>query len=285
MSINANLHDTLATDPGRRSRAGAGLRARSEMAEGRRLEAELRAAVSAGEFLLHYQPRICLRDGAIRGVEALLRWPHGRRGNTPPATFLPVAERSGLIHEIGAWVLRTACTEAAQWPGGAVAPRISVNIAAAQFEDGAVLRDVAAALEITGLPPERLELEFTEALLAETDEETFLALAALRDQGVGLVLDDFGDGLASLLPLRRLPLTALKLGRTLTRGLPRDPEDLAIARAIVETGHALGLSVLGAGIETEAELQALRAIGCDEGQGYLFCRPMAAEPLRARLAG
>jgi EAL domain-containing protein (putative c-di-GMP-specific phosphodiesterase class I) len=264
---------------------GAQYRKRSEQADRRRLETELRAAVSAGAFLLQYQPRLCLRDGGVRTVEALLRWPHGRRGNMPPAAFLPVAERSGLIHEIGAWALHTACAEAAHWPGGEAAPRISVKVMPAQFAEGTVLRHVAAALDTSGLSPERLELTFTEALPAETNEDTFLALAALRDQGIGLGLDDFGDGHACLLPLKRLPLTALKMDRALTRGLPDAPEDRAIARAIIEIGHALGLTILGAGIETADEVQALRALGCDEGQGSALCRPMAAEALRERLAG
>lgn len=258
--------------------------ARAEALERRRLAADLRRAVAAGEFVLHYQPRLSLATGATLGAEALLRWSHRRRGLLPPASFLPAAERSGLTSAIGGDVLRRACAEAVAWPDGPdTAPSVSVNIAARQVRDGVLLRQVTAALEGSGLPPHRLELELTETVALDGDAEMLLSLAALRDVGVGLSLDDFGTGYASLALLKRLPLTALKLDRSLVRELPASAEDAAIARAVIATGHALGLSIVAEGIETEAQRAFLAALGCDSGQGWLFSRALAPDALQAFL--
>jgi EAL domain-containing protein (putative c-di-GMP-specific phosphodiesterase class I) len=243
-----------------------------EAAERRRLEADLRQAVRLGAFMMNYQPRYVLRDGRMVGAEALIRWPHARRGLVSPAAFIPLAEQTGLITQIGGFALRRACAVARDWPGMVV----SVNVSARQVSEQALLRQVAVALEESGLPAERLELELTESMLLHVDQDTLLVLSALRDRGVGLALDDFGTGYASLGMLRRLPLSAMKLDRTLIRDLPDDREDVAIVRAAVQTGHAMGLTVVAEGIETEAQREFLAAIGCDEGQGYLFARPAPA---------
>jgi EAL domain-containing protein (putative c-di-GMP-specific phosphodiesterase class I) len=262
-----------------RPRRGADVLARVQ--HQRSMAADLRLALRRGALTMHYQPRLRLSDGKVMGAEGLLRWRHRRHGNVPPSVFIPVAERSALIVEIGGWVLQEAAREAASWPGlGTVA----VNVSARQLTDGALLTQVASALELSGLEPERLELELTETMLLDGGLDTLLTLSAVRDLGVGLALDDFGTGFASLAMLRRLPLTAMKLDRSFVRDLPHDREDAAIVRAVIGSGHALGLTVVAEGIETAAQNRFLTDLGCDEGQGYLFGHPGPAEALRARLA-
>ena len=245
----------------------------------RRLERELRAATTAGALILHYQPRLVLASGAIGTNEALIRWPNRKRGLVPPNNFIPIAEQSNLINLIGAWVLLEACTEAMRWAGH----RLSVNVSARQLQSGVLPVQLAIALEESGLPPDRLELELTESMLVDGSTDTLLALSAVRDLGVGLALDDFGTGFASLSMLKRLPLTVMKLDRSLVRDLPANCEDAAIVRAVIGTGHALRLVVVAEGIETEAQRAFLSGIGCDEGQGYLFSHPLPPEQLRLML--
>ena len=245
----------------------------------RQLERELRAATAAGKLILHYQPRLALASGAIGTNEALVRWPSRKRGLVPPSKFIPIAEQSDLINLIGAWVLLEACTEAMRWDGHG----LSVNISARQLQSGVLPMQLALALEQSGLPPERLELELTESMLVDGSIDTLLALSAIRDLGVGLALDDFGTGFASLSMLKRLPLTVMKLDRSLVRDLPANHEDAAIVQAVVATGHALRLIVVAEGIETEAQRAFLSGIGCDEGQGFLFSHPLPAEQLCQKL--
>jgi len=245
----------------------------------RRLERELRVAAATGAFVLHYQPRLSLATGTIEAIEALIRWPDRKRGLVPPNSFIPLAEQSYLINIIGAWVLLNACLEAARWGGH----RVSVNVSARQLQPGILPVQLAMALERSGLPPDRLELELTESMLVDGSTDTLLALSAIRDLGVGLALDDFGTGFASLSMLKRLPLTVMKLDRSLVRELPHNREDAAIVRAVIGTGHAMRLTVVAEGIETEAQRAFLSGIGCDEGQGYLFSHPLPAEQLRTKL--
>ncbi len=253
---------------------------RSEATNRRRLTRDLAAAAKREEFVLYYQPRLSLLTGALVGAEALIRWPHSKRGLISPASFIPLAESTGLITPIGGWVLRTACLEALSWP---TETTVSVNVSARQLADGALLQQVADALLVSDLPPERLEIELTESLLVDVSLETLLTLSAIRDLGVGIALDDFGTGFASLAMLKRLPLTVMKLDRSMVRDLPQDREDAAIVRAIIQTGHALGLSVVGEGIETEQQRAFLSGTGCDEGQGYLFSHPLPTDKLALRL--
>jgi EAL domain-containing protein (putative c-di-GMP-specific phosphodiesterase class I) len=248
-------------------------------ADRRRMERELRAATAAGAFVLHYQPRLSLATGAIEANEALIRWPDRKRGLIPPNSFIPVAEQSDLINLIGAWVLLEACTEAVGWE----CHRLSVNVSGRQLQSGVLPIQLAMALERSGLPPDRLELELTESMLVDGSTDTLLALSAIRDLGIGLALDDFGTGFASLSMLKRLPLTVMKLDRSLVRELPFNREDAAIVRAVIETAHAMRLTVVAEGIETEAQRAFLSGIGCDEGQGYLFSHPLPAEQLRSKL--
>jgi EAL domain-containing protein (putative c-di-GMP-specific phosphodiesterase class I) len=249
---------------------------RSEAAERRKIEHDLRQALSLDQMVLYYQPRLSLLDGQRVGAEALIRWPHRKRGLLSPAAFLPVAERTTLITRLGGWVLRNACSEAAHWPEGGI---VSVNVSARQLSDGAILDQVAEALDISGLAPERLELDLVESVLIEADVELLLTLSSIRDLGVGLAVDDFGTGYTSLGMLKRAPLTTMKIDRSLIRCLPGDGDAGVILRAVVETGHALGLTVLAEGIETEEQLSFLSATGCDEGQGFLFSHPLPAAHL------
>ncbi len=253
----------------------------------RRLSQELRGALEAGTLALHYQPRVTLDDGRACGAEALLRWNHARRGNIPPGLFIPIAEASDLITDIGGWVLKQATKEAAGWlqnPEAKQVPAVvSVNVSARQLRGGVLLGQVARALEESGLPPERLELELTESMLVDGSTDTLLTLAAIRDLGVGLALDDFGTGYASLSVLKRLPLNTIKLDRAFVRDLPHDAEDTAIVRAVQSIARALKLDVVAEGVETEDQRAFLSGIGCGEAQGYLFGRPAAAEHLRKTL--
>ncbi len=255
------------------------IEARSDVSERRRMEQDLRHALADGSFVLHYQPRFCLSTGALIGAEALIRWSHRKRGLIPASSFMPFAERTGIINEVGAWTLAAACREAAGWPAIAAGdkPLVSINVSARQVTNHTLLEQVAAALDGSGLAPERLELELTELVLLDDDADTLLTLAALRDLGVGLALDDFGAGPASLFTLKRLPLTAMKLDRSLVRELPHDREDCAIISAVINTGHALGLELVAEGVETAAQQTFLAEIGCDAAQGYLFSQPLTAE--------
>ncbi|MBV9783108.1 MAG: EAL domain-containing protein [Acidisphaera sp.] len=264
--------------PGRGWRAGT---TRPE-APDHRLEQDLAYALEQGQLTLHYQPRVRLTTRLPIGAEALARWPHRRRGMVPPVVFIPMAERMGLITQLGGWALSTACIEATRWPAPAV---VSVNVSALQLAEGCLLRQVRAALDESGLAPERLEIELTESMLVDAGIETLLTLSAVRDLGVGIALDDFGTGYASLAALKRLPLTQLKLDRSLIRGVPRHREDSAIAGALVATGHALDLSIVAEGVECEAQCRFLCEIGCEQGQSFFLGHPVPAERLRQNLIG
>lgn len=239
-----------------------------------RSDRALRRAIAGGGLVLHFQPRWTLTDGRIVGAEALVRWPDRRRGLIPPDEFIPAAERNGAIHALGRWVLRAACAEAARWP-----VPVSVNISHRQLQDGTLLADLGDALASSGFPPDSLELELTEAALLGCDGDALLALSALRDTGVRLALDDFGAGVASLSMLKRLPLTTLKIDRLLIRELPGRHEDAAVVHAIIGAAHAMGLTVVAEGIETEDQRALLAGLGCDEGQGFLHSRPIPAAAL------
>jgi EAL domain-containing protein (putative c-di-GMP-specific phosphodiesterase class I) len=250
--------------------------ARGPAAKRRKTEQELRNALAHDQLVLHYQPRYDLATGAMVGAEALIRWPHKKLGLLPPADFLPTAERSALITRLGGWVLRTACAEAATWNDGVV----SVNIAGRQLADGTLYDQVTEALDLSGLAPERLELDLTEAMLVDIDIEVILMLSAIRDLGVGLALDDFGTGHASLNVLRHVPLSAVKLDRSVVRELLQFRSEAAVVRGLIDIAHAMDLAVVAEGIETEAQRACLVELGCDEGQGFLFCKAVPADRLR-----
>jgi len=255
---------------------------RAEAALQRRRKRELEAAIAAENFELQFQPHLSLRHGGVTTVEAQLRWPQGKGGLLPAAMFLPLAEQSGQIVRIGGWALRRACKAAveAAWPA---TWSVSVGVSLRQIEEGALLTQVAEALEHSNLAPERLEIALAEPDVTEISLESLLTLSALRDLGLGLALDAFGTGAASFACLRRLPLTQLRLDRSMIRDLPTNQEDSAIVRAIVQTGHALGLHVAACGIETEQQRGFLAGCGCDDGQGPLFSQPLPAHQLWPRM--
>jgi len=251
------------------------------------LENDLRRALERGELRLHYQPLVDLATDRIVGLEALVRWAHPTRGLIPPASFIPVAEETGLIVPIGRWVLETACRQARRWldemPESPLV--MSVNLSARQFGHPTLVDDIRATLEASGLPADRLELEITESVLLAEAEDSATALQAIRDLGVGLVLDDFGTGYSSLSYLRRIPLDAIKIDRSFVNGIDDDNSNLPIVKAVIDLAHALGIEVVAEGIETAGQLGRLRDLVCDRGQGYFFARPQPPEALTALLRG
>ena len=251
-----------------------------------RLEGDLRRALADGEISVAFQPILDLRTGRPAGVEALARWVHPTRGAVSPAVFIPVAEESGLVADLGRHVLHTACAELARWRTevpGAEHLTVSVNISARQVARGELPGDVKAALRATGLPAEALALELTESALMEETDAPGAALATLRSLGVRIVLDDFGTGYSSLSYLRRFPLDGLKLDRAFVDGLAM-PDAAAVVQAIIAMGATLGLQVTAEGIETREHAERLRALDCPLGQGYMLARPLPAAEVAVVLA-
>ncbi|AUB82545.1 putative bifunctional diguanylate cyclase/phosphodiesterase [Candidatus Thiodictyon syntrophicum] len=244
------------------------------------LEVQLRKAIEQGQLLLHYQPQIDLRTGRIAGVEALARWRHPEQGMIPPARFIPVAEDTGLIDEVGAWVLQVACRQGRAWlDAGYAIDRIAVNVSGLQLQRGDLPAQVDRALAETGLPAGCLELEITETALMQVDPEIVQLLNTLRRRGVMISIDDFGTGYSSLARLQGLPADKLKIDQSFVQYLPDDENGAAIARSIIALGATMRFAVLAEGVETEAQRDFLLAAGCDQAQGYWFGRPMPAEEL------
>jgi EAL domain-containing protein (putative c-di-GMP-specific phosphodiesterase class I) len=218
-------------------------------------------------------------------VEALVRWQHPERGLVLPGEFIPVAEGTGLIRPLGAWVLGEACRETKIWRGAGLDVAVAVNLSPAQLRNDSVLQEIDAALRASSLDPRWLELEITESLLVERSEAaTDRTLHGLASRGIRLALDDFGTGCSSLASLKRLPVATIKIDRSFVRDIGRDPEDEALVRAIVGLGHELGKRVVAEGVESEEQLAFLRRVGCDAAQGFLLGRPQAATEL-GRLLG
>jgi len=240
---------------------------------------ELRRARIDREFVLHYQPVVDLRTGAVVGAEALLRWQHPTRGIVAPGEFVAIAEESGLIVPLGRWVLHEACRQLAAWRAVEPASRelhMSVNVSARQLQAPGFAEDVRAALERAGLEPQALVLEITEAAVVHDTEGSALMLEALRSTGVGLVLDDFGTGYSSLAMLDALPFDGMKLDRTSVMRIGTSGGAVPLVQAIVDLGRALGLSLVAEGIESDHQLDELRRLGVREGQGFRFARPLPA---------
>jgi diguanylate cyclase (GGDEF)-like protein len=235
------------------------------------LKLSLRGALGRNEFHLLYQPLVDIAQARVTGFEALIRWQHPEHGLVSPADFIPLAEESGLIVPIGAWVLRQACMQAATWPEGI---SVSVNLSAMQFDTGNLEAEISAALRDSGLAPDRLELELTETILLQDDDSKTNALCALRKLGVRIAMDDFGTGYSSLGYLRRFPFDTIKIDQSLVRDLPDGGGGDAIIYAIIGLARSLGISVTAEGVETSAQLDLLRQQGCSHVQGYLFSRPI-----------
>jgi diguanylate cyclase (GGDEF)-like protein/PAS domain S-box-containing protein len=244
------------------------------------LEGELRRALEGHELLLHYQPLVQAATGKVVGTEALVRWQHPKRGLLMPDEFIPVAEESRLILPLGSWVLRVACRQLRAWHDAGFGDlRMSVNISARQFQQAGLVGQVREALEGASLEPRHLELEITESIAMSNVAWTAEVLEALRATGIRISIDDFGTGQSSLSYLKHFPLSTLKIDRSFVRDIALDPEDEAIASAVIALAHVLGLSVVAEGVETEAQLDFLRRAGCEEYQGYLFSRPVSPDAL------
>jgi diguanylate cyclase (GGDEF)-like protein len=239
------------------------------------IEGSLRMALEQNQLELYYQPKVDFRGKRLTGVEALLRWHHPEHGDISPTEFIPVAEDSGLIIPLGAWVLRRACVQAAQWDLRGHDPiEISVNLSVRQLKDAKFVDIVAEALSASKLPPHRLELELTESMLMEDVEANLAVLKRLRALGVHLSIDDFGTGYSSMSYLKRFPITTLKIDRSFIVDLPDDKEDAAISQAIIALARALNLKTVAEGVETRAQAEFLADTGCDYLQGYLFSPPL-----------
>ena len=240
----------------------------------------LRRALERGEFVLHYQPQLELKDNRLIGVEALIRWNHPELGMIPPGRFISIAEESGLIVPISEWVLREACRQATAWARAGMAGLVvAVNVSGVHFKRGDLEQSVIAALEESGLDPSLLELELTESILISNTEGVLATVKRLKQLGVKLSIDDFGTGYSSLSYLKRFEVDKLKIDQSFIRDLDSDPEDAAIVRAIIQMARSLGLTTIAEGVENEATLARLRLFNCDEAQGYHFARPMPAEEL------
>jgi diguanylate cyclase len=251
---------------------------RREREARRELEHDFRLAIADRQFAVHYQPLFESDTLALSGFEALARWQHPARGLVGPAEFIPFAEKSGLITPLGQWVLETACADAAHWPEHL---RISINISAVQLRAGELIGSVSTALQKTGLPAHRLELEVTEGALIENPLQARWILTRLKEMGVQITLDDFGTGYSSLSYLRHFTFDRIKIDRSFIENLEADPESLLIVRAIVDLAHSLRAGVLAEGIETAGQLRLLRQQSCDQLQGYLLGRP---EPIAGAAA-
>lgn len=243
------------------------------------LESSLHRALERGEFLLHYQPQVDLRTGALRGLEALIRWRHTEAGLIPPGSFIPLAEDSGIIVAMGEWILREACETMQRWKTlGLVDGRalIGVNLSPKQFDQPDLVNMIGRILQATGLDPAMLEIEITESTVMRSVEQAGRVLHELRELGVKVAIDDFGTGYSSLIHLKRFPLTTLKIDKTFVSDIPQDANDTAITRAVIALARSLQLEVLAEGVETAEQRAFLTDEGCLIGQGYLFSHPLDA---------
>jgi diguanylate cyclase (GGDEF)-like protein len=247
-----------------------------------RLEAMLRRSIEKNEIFLNYQPQVEIDTGRLIGVEALVRWDNPELGLVPPVRFIPLAEDTGFINQLGKWVLYEACRQMMRWQeAGLAVPKIAVNLSVKQFERGSIVNMVADILKETGLAPERLQLEVTESVIMNTGD----ALGFINDLhaiGVGLAIDDFGTGYSSLAYLKQLPVQTLKIDRSFIKDISTDANDEAIAIAIIQLGKSLNLSVIAEGVETQDQADFLLRHGCNLAQGYFYSRPELAQAVLQR---
>ncbi|MFN0316489.1 MAG: putative bifunctional diguanylate cyclase/phosphodiesterase, partial [Burkholderiales bacterium] len=250
------------------------------------LEQALKTALEQEAFTLHYQPQVDAVTQKLLGVEALIRWHHPKLGDIPPSQFIPLAEETGIIVALGAWVLRKACTDARAWQSwGLKDVAVAVNVSARQFHEPGFADTVLNTLAQTQLYGSLLELELTESMLLDRNGLHVAELAALRQQGVSFAIDDFGTGYSSLSVLKHFPLQRLKIDRSFVKNIPYESDDVAIASAVIALGHKMGLEVVAEGVETQSQYEYLKDQACDRIQGYLFSRPLPLEELLAKYAG
>ena len=250
-----------------------------------RIEIDLRSALERNELSIHYQPQVNFSTGEIVGVEALMRWQHPEHGWISPVEFIPVAEECGLILPLSHFALRQACTQGREWQDAGLPPiQIAVNFSATQFRHAGVATEVASILKETGLDGHWLEVELTESVVLRDPERVNEALNHLRTLGVTVALDDFGTGYSSLSYLKRLPIDKLKIDRSFVCSLDIDANDAAIVTAVIALGHSLNLDVIAEGVETDRVVRLLMNLGCTQGQGYYYCRPLPVEEITAVLA-
>ncbi|HEX8786963.1 MAG TPA: EAL domain-containing protein, partial [Telluria sp.] len=239
------------------------------------LEGQLRLALEGGEFLLHYQPKLDLAGGTISGFEALLRWNHPQRGLVPPLEFIPILEDTGLIIQVGEWVIEEVCRQLRAWEvQGVTLPPVAINLSARQLQQDDLVGAIERIVLASGIDAALLEFELTESMLMSNPEAAVETLSRIKALGMRLSVDDFGTGYSSLAYLKRFPLDALKIDRTFVRDLPGDPDDAAITRAVIRLAHSLSLKVVAEGVETEAQIRELEKYDCDEIQGYYISRPL-----------
>jgi predicted signal transduction protein with EAL and GGDEF domain len=244
------------------------------------LQEGLRNALLREEFFLVYQPQVDLPSGRIIGVEALVRWRHPEKGIVPPVDFIGLAEESGFIVAIGNWVLRTACEQIKAWhDAGLPSLSLSVNVSARQFRDNSLASQVTQALRDSGLQAKHLDLELTESLIMQNQQQAVLTMQELKAMGIQFSIDDFGTGHSNLSALKSFPISRLKLDRSFVQDLPDDEDDKAISTAVILLAHELKLKVVAEGVETEAQLAFLRNAGCDEIQGFYFSKPLEADEM------
>ena len=281
---NADLACSKAAKGGRQSYAFFSEELTVRSLERLTLTNELRRALGNDELRLHYQPKLCVKTGRIIGAEALVRWQHPEHGLLPPGRFIPLAEESDLIVDVGAWVLATACREAAQWThAGLGSIKVAVNVSKAQFESGKLYELLRHCLAASGLPPSALMIEITESVLVSDSQGTRDLMNLITELGVSLSIDDFGTGYSSLSYLKRLPVGELKVDRSFIVDLLHSREDVAIVRTVVALGQSLGMAVVAEGVESEDQLDALRDLGCDHYQGFFFSKALPNEQFVQRV--
>jgi EAL domain-containing protein (putative c-di-GMP-specific phosphodiesterase class I) len=242
------------------------------------LERDLRLAIERGELEVYYQPKVDISTGRVAGMEALLRWNHPEKGLIPPATFIPLAEETGLIIQIGEFVLKEACKVNRGWQKAGLGPIIvAVNLSAKQFKDASVEKAVVSALKKAGLSSKYLELEITESVAMDNVSSAIGILCRLKDMGMELSIDDFGTGYSSFAYLKRFPIGALKIDKMFVNDIAEKEDAAEIISAMISMAHSLNLKVVAEGVETEDQLKLLRKLGCDQIQGYVYSRPLSAD--------
>ncbi|OHC91339.1 MAG: hypothetical protein A3J87_04530 [Sideroxydans sp. RIFOXYB12_FULL_59_6] len=274
---NADLAMYRAKDSGRNRFAFYEEQMNLKAVERLRLENDLRNAIEQQQLLLYYQPKVACADNTVVGMEALLRWRHPEYGFISPAVFIPVAEQSGLINEIGDWVLRQTVMQQRMWQsqGHAIVP-VAVNLSVAQFQQADLVERIVRIVREGGLDTRYIELELTESMLMESGIDQHSVLSQLNDAGFDLALDDFGTGYSSLSRLKMLPMSSLKIDQSFVRDIATDPNDRSIVNATAALAHAMGMKVIAEGVEQPGQLEFIQSLRCEEYQGYLFSPPLPA---------